>query len=126
MATKCSRVCDDVDDKRFDALPPLLAPLSVAPLGGNFLAAKASRRDDAVDALLPARLVVANGLLRSPFDEDVAEEEPLERRDDWESVMLFRFVVVRFVVVFVIVVVVVVETFIQILLLLLVVRFEGD
>lgn len=95
MATKCSRVCDDDDDdKRFDALPPLLplAPLSVAPLGGNFLAAKASRRDDAVDALLPARLVVVvvvvNGLLSSPFDKDVAEVEPLERRDDWESVML--------------------------------------
>lgn len=95
VATKCSRVCDDDDDddKRFDnaplplALPlplplPLIAP-SEAPLGGNFLAAKASRRVDAVDALLllPARLVVVvvNEFLRSPF-EDV--EEPFERRDD--------------------------------------------
>lgn len=82
VATKCSRVCDDDDDKRFDNAPlplSLLAP-SEAPLGGSFLAAKASRRVDAVDALLllPARLVVVvvNEFLMSPL------EEPLERRDD--------------------------------------------
>lgn len=93
MATKCSRVCDDDDDddKRFDNAPlPLLAP-SEAPLGGSFLAAKASRRVDAVDALLllPARLVVVavvvNEFLRSPL---VDVEEPLERRDDCVLLLL--------------------------------------